>query len=82
MEKKTTVGPEGEVFIPKDILYQIGIKEYSEVIVGILGDSVVIRKLNPESFSYVDYYSATYSKKLTKKVNIKKITEESSMKGI
>ncbi|MHB1507052.1 MAG: AbrB/MazE/SpoVT family DNA-binding domain-containing protein [Cuniculiplasma sp.] len=76
MEKKTTVGPKGQVVIPKEIRDQIGIKEYSEVIVDILDDSVVIRKLNPESVSYVDYYTATYSKKLKEKVNIKKIADE------
>lgn len=76
MEKKTTVGPKGQVVIPKEIRDQVGIKEYSEVIVDIFDDSVVIRKLKPESVSYVDYYSATYSKKLKKKVNLKKIAEE------
>ena len=76
MEKKTTVGPKGEVVIPKEIREKIGIKEYSEVIVDILDDSVVIRKIKPESVSYVDFYSSTYSKKLKKKIDIKKIAEE------
>ncbi len=62
MEKKTTVGPKGQVVIPKEIREKIGIKEYSEVIVDILDDSVVIRKIKPESVSYVDFYSSTYSK--------------------
>ncbi|WP_276935578.1 AbrB/MazE/SpoVT family DNA-binding domain-containing protein [Ferroplasma acidiphilum] len=76
MEKKTTVGPKGQVVIPKEIREKIGIKEYSEVIVDILDDSVVIRKIKPESVSYVDFYSSTYSKKLKKKIDIKKIAEE------
>ena len=49
MEKKTKVGPKGQVVIPKDIRDKIGIKEYSEVIVDILDDSVIIKKLKPES---------------------------------
>lgn len=76
MEKKTTVGPKGQVVIPKDIRDKIGIKEYSDVIVDIMDDSVVIKKLKPESVSYVDYYCTTYSKKLTKKIDFKKMTEE------
>ena len=82
MEKKTTVGPKGQVVIPKDIRDKIGIKEYSEVIVDIMDDSVIIRKLKPESVTYVDYYCTTYSRKLTKRVDIKKITEEQYEKNV
>ena len=76
MEKKTTFGPQGQVIIPKDIRDKIGIKEYSEVIVDVLDDSVIIKKIKHESVLYVDYYCTTYSKKLTKKIDIKKIIEE------
>ena len=82
MEKKTTVGPKGQVVIPKDIRDKIGIKEYSDVIVDIMDDSVVIKKLKPESVSYVDYYCTTYSKKLTKKIDFKKMTEEQFERNI
>ncbi len=81
MEKKTKVGPNGKVVIPKDIRNKIGIKENSEVIVDILDDSIIIRKLKPESVSYVDFYCTTYSRKLKMKVDIKK-SLRSSMKGI
>ena len=56
MEKKTTVGPKGQVVIPKEIRDKVGIKEYSEVIVDIIDDSVIIKKLKPESVSYVGYH--------------------------
>lgn len=82
MEKKTTVGPKGQVVIPKDIRDKIGIKEYSEVIVDTIDDSVIIKKLKPESVTYVDYYCTTYSKKLSKKINIKKITEDQYERNI
>ena len=59
MERKTTVGPKGEVVIPKEIREQAGLKAYSEVIVDVVDDSVIIRKIKPESVSYVDYYTAT-----------------------
>ena len=82
MERKTTVGPKGQVVIPKEIRDKIGIKEYSEVIVDTIDDSVIIRKLIPESVSYVDYYCTTYSKKLTEKIDIKKLTEEQYERNI
>ena len=82
MEKKMTVGPKGQIVIPKDIRDKIGIKEYSEVIVDAVGDSVIIKKLKPASVTYVDYYCATYSKKLTKRVDIKKMTEEQYERNI
>ena len=75
MQKKITVGPKGEVVIPKEIREKIGIKEYSELIIDILDDSVIIRKIKPESVSYVNFYSTTYSRKLKKKIDIKKIAE-------
>ena len=76
MEKKTTVGPKGEVVIPKEIREQAGLKAYSEVIVDVVDDSVIIRKIKPDDVSYVDYYSATHSRKLQKKIDMKKITEK------
>ena len=76
MEEKTTVGSDGQVVIPKDIRDKLGIKEHSEVIINIINDSIVIRKLKPESVSYVDYYISTYSKKLNRKVDLKEIVEE------
>lgn len=82
MEKKTTVGPKGQVVIPKDIRDKIGIKDYSEVIVDIVDDSVIIKKIKSESVTYVDYYCTTYSKKLTKKIDIKKNTEEQYKRNI
>jgi bifunctional DNA-binding transcriptional regulator/antitoxin component of YhaV-PrlF toxin-antitoxin module len=62
--------------LAKDIRDKIGIKEYSEVIVDTIDDSVIIKKNKPESVTYVDYYCTTYSKKLTKKIDVKKIIEE------
>ena len=77
-----TVGPKGQIVIPKDIRDKIGIKEYSEVIVDTVDDSVIIKKLKPASVTYVDYYCATYSKKLNKRVDIKKLTEEQYERNI
>ena len=37
----------------------IGIKEYSELIIDILDDSVIIRKIKPESVSYVIHNAIT-----------------------
>ena len=68
--------------IPKDIRDKIGFKEYSDVIVDSSDDYVIIKKLKPESVTYVDYYCTTYSKKLKSKVDIKKIAEEQYERNI
>ena len=39
MEKKTTVGPKGQIVIPKDIRDKIGIKEYSDLFFFVLRNS-------------------------------------------
>ncbi|MHB8361566.1 MAG: AbrB/MazE/SpoVT family DNA-binding domain-containing protein [Thermoplasmataceae archaeon] len=76
MERRTTVGLKDQVVIPKEVREKIGLKEYSKVIVDVVDDSVIIRKIKPESVSYVNFYTATYSRKLKKKIDLKKIAEE------
>lgn len=76
MEKKTTVGPKGQIVIPKDIREKLGIKEYSEVIVEAIGDSIIIKRLIPEFVTYTDYYCTMYSKKLNENIDMKKIIEK------
>ena len=65
------IGPKGQLVIPKDIREKLGIKEFTEVLVDLKGDKVVISKSGPRSISYTDFFSSTYSRKLTGKVDIK-----------
>ena len=76
LEKDAFEFQKGQVVIPKDIRDKLGITECYEVIANIINDSIVIGMLKPESVSYVDYYSSTYSKKPNRKVDLKEIVEE------
>jgi AbrB family looped-hinge helix DNA binding protein len=76
MERRARIGPKGQVTIPKEIRIKTGITEYSEVIIETRDNSIVIRKIKPESLSYVDFYTSTYAKKLKEREDFKKIIEE------
>lgn len=77
MRKSTrTVGPKGQVVIPKDIRDETGLVEGSEVSVEARDGDVVIRRVAPPTGSYVDYFTATYAPKVAKPVDFKRIIEE------
>lgn len=76
MRKSTrTVGPKGQVVIPKGIRDETGLVEGSEVTVEVRDGEVVIRRAAPLTGTYVDYYVATYAPKVVKPVDIKRIIE-------
>jgi len=75
LEKKTITGSKGQVVRPEDKGKDRD-KEYSAVIADIIDDAVIIWKTKPESVTNVDFYSGTCSRKLDKKIDIKKILEE------
>ncbi|MCL4333845.1 MAG: AbrB/MazE/SpoVT family DNA-binding domain-containing protein [Candidatus Thermoplasmatota archaeon] len=70
------IGPKGQIVIPKDIRDKLGIKEFSEVLVDLRDNEVVIRRAAPLSVSYVDFFTSTYAKKLKQKVDIKRVLDE------
>jgi AbrB family looped-hinge helix DNA binding protein len=77
MKKSTrTVGPKGQVVIPKDVRDETGLVEGSEVTVEARKGDVVIRRVTPPTGSYVDYFTATYAAKVEKPVDLKRIMEE------
>lgn len=66
--------------IPKEIRDRAGIRVGSEVVVEMRDNNeVVIKRTSPPTESYVDYYMNSYSKKLKRPLNIKKIMEEESI---
>jgi len=67
------IGPKGQIVIPKDIRDKLGMKEFSEVLVDLRGNEVLISRSAPISVSYTDFFTSTYAKKLTQKVDIKKV---------
>jgi len=76
MKSRMRVGEKGQVVIPKVIREQTGIKEGTEVFVEARDGAVTIRRANPPTENYVDYFTATYSRKLGHEVDIKKLLEE------
>jgi len=77
MKKSTrTVGPKGQVVIPKEVRDETGLAEGSEVSVEARNGDVVIRRVAPLTGSYVDYFTATYARKVEKPVDLKRIIEE------
>jgi len=74
---RAKVGQKGQVVIPKEIRDKVGIREGSEVLVSARNDDeIVIRRSSPPTQSYVEYYVTTFSKKLKKRVDIKKLIED------
>ena len=77
MKKSTrTVGPKGQIVIPKEIRDETGLVEGSEVSVEAKNGDVVIRRVAPPTGSYVDYFTATYARKVEKPADLKRIMEE------
>jgi AbrB family looped-hinge helix DNA binding protein len=77
MKKSTrTVGPKGQVVIPKEVRDETGLTEGSEVSVEARNGDVVIRRVAPLTGSYVDYFTATYARKVEKPADFKRIIEE------
>jgi AbrB family looped-hinge helix DNA binding protein len=69
---KKSVGPKGQVLIPKPMREAIGIKPGVDVIVELRDNEIVISKPKVEG-NYTEYYTSTSSQKLKKPVNIKKV---------
>jgi AbrB family looped-hinge helix DNA binding protein len=77
MKKSTrTVGPKGQVVIPKEVRDETGLVEGSEVSVEARDGAVLIRRVAPLTGSYVDYFTTTYARKVGKQVDLKRIIEE------
>jgi len=77
MKKSTrTVGPKGQVVIPKEIRDETGLVEGSEVSVEAKDGDVVIRRVAPPTGSYVDYFTATFARKVERRVDLKRVIEE------
>jgi len=72
---RRTVGPKGQIVIPDSIRKAFGIKPGSSVIIELKDEEIVIRPdLKPDEF--IEYYTRTYTKKLRKDIDVKKVIEE------
>lgn len=75
MKSRLRVGEKGQVVIPKELREQTGIKEGTEVVVEGAGGVVTIRRASPPTENYVEYFTATYRRKLHNEIDIRKILE-------
>lgn len=72
---KIKVGPKGQIVIPKVVREFLGIKAGDEIVMEIRGKELLIKsKVDPEKF--VDDFCSTTKRKLTEKVDLKKIVRE------
>ena len=76
MKSRMRVGEKGQVVIPKELREETGIKEGTEVLVEAQGGAVTIRRAGPPTEDYVTYYRSTYSRKLERAVDVKRLLEE------
>jgi AbrB family looped-hinge helix DNA binding protein len=70
-----SVGPKGQVVIPKKMRDAIGIRPGVDVTLEMRQDEIVISKPKIEG-NYTDYYSSTQAPKLKRPINIKEIITE------
>jgi AbrB family looped-hinge helix DNA binding protein len=73
---RVTVGPKGQVVIPKEIRDKTGLRKGADVMVDVRGDEIIIKRVSPQAKSYVDYFTSTSAKKLNRDVDIKALLED------
>lgn len=76
MKTRMRVGEKGQVVIPKELRDRTGIKEGTEVVVGVRDGTVTISRVAPPTDDYVSYFMSTYSKKLEHEIDIERMLEE------
>ena len=69
---KKSVGPKGQILIPKPMREAMGLKPGVDVVVELRDDEIVITKPKVEG-NYTEYYTSTSSPKLRKSVNVKNL---------
>ena len=81
MVLRRTVGPKGQVVIPKEMRDALGLRIGTVVAFELQGSSIVLRpEIKPEE--YVDYYSTTESKKFSEEVDVKRVIEEEVLRRV
>ena len=69
---KKSVGPKGQILIPKPMREAIGLKPGVEVLVELRDDEIVISKPKING-NYTEYYTTTSTPKLKNPINVKQL---------
>jgi AbrB family looped-hinge helix DNA binding protein len=75
MIKSRTVGPKGQVVIPEEIRRALGMKPGTNVRFELRNKELIV-KPEVRLEDYAEYYTRTFAKKISKKINLRKIIEE------
>ena len=78
---KRTIGPKGQVVIPKDIRKHLGVEPGSEVIFEVREDEVVM-KPGKVPADIVDEYVSIVTSKLKNRIQLEQIIEEEAIEEI
>ena len=76
---RKSVGPKGQIVIPKQLRDALGLKPGVEVVLEMKNDEIVISKPKIEG-NYTEYFISTSAPKLKKLVNIKEIIGQETSK--
>ena len=78
MKSRSRIGSKGQVVIPKEIREKASLRAGSDVVFDLRDSEVIIRRANPPGKDYTQYFISTYSQKLKRKVDIKRLLGEES----
>lgn len=78
---KRTVGPKGQVVIPKDVRQHLGVEPGSEVIFEVRENEVVMKPSKAPA-RIVDEYVSIVTSKLKDRIQLERIIEEEAIEEI
>ena len=78
---KRTIGPKGQVVIPKDVREYLGVEPGSEVVFQVREDEVVMRPSRPPA-DIVEEYVSVATPKLKSRIHLDQIIEEEALEEI
>jgi len=78
---KRTIGPKGQVVIPKDVRKHLGVEPGSEVIFEVRENEVVMKPTKAPG-DVVDEYVSIVTSKLKNRIQLEQIIEEEALEEI
>jgi len=81
MKFKRTVGPKGQVVIPKDVREHLSVEPRGEVVFEVREDGVLMKRSQAPA-EFVEEYVSIVTRKLKSKVQLEQIIEEEASEEI